>query len=276
MITKCSLATVIASSAGKLNPNPNYRPPQLPPPTTLPLRHCSHNEDSKPIGETECLLSLLCPNPEIRRNKEHYILATADAETPSSNPSENDRQKQSSRHAARPPRNEIKHGARAIPGVPIIYVKRSVMILEPMSGPSESVRDGVEKVKLRSGVVSTGGVTGKRKRDGDEDAGEDEGKEEEKKKKKKKGKGAGGPNPLSVKKPKSKNVEKAASTAGAAGKSNKADDGAAPAEEKRSEGQTEQGEGKVKTKRKRRHKSSKQDGGNAAVEGDDTAMDVES
>lgn len=273
MITKCSLATVIASSGGKLNPNPHYRPPQLPPPTVLPLRHCVHNEESKPIGETECVLSLLCPNPEIKRNKEHYILATADAETPTASDNDNKKKQKQSLPTA-PPRNEIKQGARNIPGVPIIYVKRSVMILEPLSGASERVRQGVEKGKLRAGVSSTADATGKRKRDDDDDESDNEVKEE--KKKKKKPKGTSGPNPLSVKKAKPKNVENAASGAGARA-DKKADNVAASAEDEKPEGQTEEGEWKVvKTKRKRRHKSSKQDGDNREVEGGDTAMDVDS
>lgn len=273
MITKCSLATVIASSAGKINPNPHYRPPQLPPPTVLPLRHCSHNAESKPISETECILSLLCPNPEINRNKEHYILATADAEAPPV--PENYNKKQKRPLPVAPPRNEIKQGARNIPGVPIIYVKRSVMILEPLSGPSERVRQGVEKGKLRAGVISTADATGKRKRDDGDEESENEVKEE--KKKRKKAKGAGGPNPLSVKKSKPKNAEKAASGASAGIESKKKDATAATAEDNGPEGQTEQEEWKVvKTKRKRRHKSSKQDGDTGEVEGGDAAMEVDS
>ncbi|KAK2765448.1 hypothetical protein FQN54_008301 [Arachnomyces sp. PD_36] len=270
MITKCSLATVISSSAGKSNPNPHYRPPHLPPPTVLPLRHCSHNEDSKPIDEVECLLSLLSPNAEVKKNKEHYILATADAGIPGDDGQKNNKQTFT-------PRNEIKHGARAIPGVPIIYVKRSVMILEPLSGPSENVREGVERGKLRTGVSSTAPTTGKRKRDGDEGEGENAGKTE-KKKKERGGKKVSGPNPLSMLKPKAKKFKTApAPGGGEEAKSTKVDIGAATTEEKNSEGQTENGEPSVKTKRKRRHKSSRRDGDQGPVEdGNGTAMDVES
>src|SRR5699024_11198772 len=82
VLTKCSLAAIMASQP--INPKTNnpYRPMHLPPPTTLPLRHCSHNEDSTPIDESSCLLSLVSPNPELKRNKEHYILATADPPSP--------------------------------------------------------------------------------------------------------------------------------------------------------------------------------------------------
>ncbi|EEP81909.1 predicted protein [Uncinocarpus reesii 1704] len=189
-ITKCSLAAVMAastssshssSSTPQSRPPPQRRPAQLPPPTVLPLRYCSHNEDDTPIDETACLLSLLSPSQDSKKNKEHYILASADPVPP--------REDGKRKSTKPPPRYNLRRDARLIPGVPIIYVKRSVMILEPMSGSSEGVRDGVERGKFKTGLVST---VAKRKR-------EDDGDTETKPKKAKKVKG---PNPLSVKKPK--------------------------------------------------------------------------
>jgi U3 small nucleolar RNA-associated protein 23 len=84
----------------------------------------------------------------------------------------------------------------------MVYIKRSVMIMEPMSEQSEGVRLGVEKGKLRGGV-KPGMASVKRKREDDEEnvnGGEKAG--EEKEKKKRKIPGPKGPNPLSVKKPK--------------------------------------------------------------------------
>lgn len=151
------------------------------------------------------------------------------------------------------------------------------MILEPLSGPSENVREGVERGKLRTGVSSTAAVTGKRKRDGEDEGGENAGKTE-KKKKEKGGKKVSGPNPLSMKKPKTKKVKTAAAEGGESGvKGAKADNTTIAAEKGKSEEQVEQGEGIVKTKRKRRHKSSKQDGDNRALDyGDAPAVEVES
>ncbi|KKZ62170.1 hypothetical protein EMCG_03308 [[Emmonsia] crescens] len=257
-ITKCSLAAVMASSPQQPNSRPNARPPQLPPPTVLPLRYCSHKEDSKTIDEVDCLLSLLSPSPELKKNKEHYILATADPE-----PTNTHTQKWKSIAAAapEPPTNYLRKGARQIPGVPIIYVKRSVMILEPLSNSSEGVREGVERGKLRTGVTKT--VAGKRKRDDGEEG--EEGLEEDRSAatKEKKPKKVKGPNPLSMKKP--KNKAKPSSGGGGSGEGNEdkrlAEVEQQPAHDSK-DGNTKEpsnggGESTGKTKRKRRHKSHK-------------------
>ncbi|KAF4221006.1 hypothetical protein CNMCM8980_002884 [Aspergillus fumigatiaffinis] len=246
LLTKCSLAAIMASQP--INPKTNnpYRPTHLPPPTILPLRHCSHNEDSTPIDEVECLLSLLSPSKEVKRNKEHYTLATADPPAPAKADSGDGKKRKrgddEGRDALRRAQ-KLRIGARSIPGVPIVYVKRSVMILEPMSTPSEEVRDGVENSKFRAGLNDEA-VLGKRKRteDGEE------------KKKKRGAKKPKAPNPLSVKKPKKKMAE----TAGG------------PKQEKRKEQQSDEvperanddGESSApKPKRRRRHhKSSRGDG----------------
>lgn len=235
-----------------INPKTNnpVRPEHLPPPTTLPLRHCSHNEDDTPIDEAECLLSLLCPNKETMRNKEHYILATADPPSAEvlaqngepSNPkkrkrAENLHQELSQKASA------LRAGARSIPGVPIVYVKRSVMILEPMSAPSEQARLGVEQSKFRTGIDEALSVVGKRKRDEN-----DEGKRPRPKK-------AKGPNPLSVKKPKKRDKQRPEDQ----GKKNK--ESSANENSEHNEAGPD-GEAAVKTKRKRRHKSSKAAGDN--------------
>lgn len=193
-------------AAQPINPRTEkpYRPLFLPPPTELPLRHCSHNADSTPIDEIECLLSLLSPNADAKKNKEHYILASADPILRKSNNNDNqprrrkteeDRKEEEAMRRSR----ALRSAARAIPGVPIIYVKRSVMVLEPMSNPSEMVRDGHERGKFRAGL-DVDPMLGKRKRDGEGD--EDVSETEEPKKKR--GPKVKGPNPLSVKKSKKK------------------------------------------------------------------------
>ncbi|KAJ5259733.1 hypothetical protein N7524_008795 [Penicillium chrysogenum] len=204
LLTKCSLAAIMA--AQPINPKTEkpYRPLFLPPPTELPLRHCSHNADSTPIDEVECLLSLLSPNPDSKKNKEHYILASADPIVRKTNNSENQprrRKTEEDRKEEEAMRRShaLRAGARSIPGVPIIYVKRSVMVLEPMSGPSEMVRDGHERGKFRAGL-DVDPMLGKRKRDGEAD-GESA---DEAEPKKKRGPKVKAPNPLSVKKPKKK------------------------------------------------------------------------
>ncbi len=96
--------------------------------------------------------------------------------------------------------------------MPLVYVKRSVMVMEPMAEASVDVREGIEKSKFRSGLRGRGTASlGKRKRE-HRDSGDSKVPESEEVKliaegderavKKKKARGPKGPNPLSVKKPK--------------------------------------------------------------------------
>jgi U3 small nucleolar RNA-associated protein 23 len=62
---------------------------------------------------------------------------------------------------------------REIPAVPLIYEKRSVIILEPMSESTEKLRRREEVAKYRDGIKSRGSNLGKRKRE-DEDNSEAE------------------------------------------------------------------------------------------------------
>ncbi|KAF9886639.1 hypothetical protein FE257_011279 [Aspergillus nanangensis] len=206
LLTKCSLAAMMANQPLHPRTNNPIRPPHLPPPTEVPLRHCSHNADNTPIDETACLLSLLSPSTEANRNKEHYTLATADPPMPKeSSSSGNNATGQKRKRNASEIESEkalrraqtLRASARAIAGVPIVYVKRSVMVLEPMSRLSEGIREGYEMGKFRAGLsepqkkTKAAGVAG-----------------EESKKKKKEKNQVKAPNPLSVKKPK-KRVEDA-------------------------------------------------------------------
>lgn len=142
------------------------------------------------------------------------------------------------------------------------------MVLEPMSTPSETVRDGVEKDKFRAGLDVEPSL-GKRKREGE---GEGE-------KKKKPGlKKAKGPNPLSVKKPKKRAAESGSGTAPKKAKS-KTDAGEAT-EGNGDVPENADGEeaGVAKTKRRRRHHKSapregQEDSAPAAEAGQ--AMEVE-
>jgi U3 small nucleolar RNA-associated protein 23 len=122
---------------------------------TCERRRCGHIPD--PIPSHKCLTSCLDISGE---NKHRYILATQDA--------------------------ELRAEMRQIPGVPLIYIKRAVMVMEPISPATLAKRDALERSKL-------GGMErlGKRKQRDEED-------EEDKPKKKKKGPKE--PNPLSVKK----------------------------------------------------------------------------
>ena len=195
-VTQCTLAKITKEHERVTGGKGKRRPDFLPPPTDLPLRYCKHkNEDGEDLGVVEewrCLLDLLAGQPkgnEQAKNKQHYILATADA-------SEQE-QRRSNDHI------EVRERARLIPGVPIVYVKRSVMILEELSAASERLRLGEEKEKFREGLIST---DRKRKRgdEGEEEFVEGLTGDEEHDAPRKRGHRAKGPNPLSVQKKKVK------------------------------------------------------------------------
>jgi len=124
-------------------------------------RRCGHIPD--PVVGHDCITA--CLNVE-GENKHRYILATQD--------------------------EELRAEMRSVPGVPMVYIRRAVMIMEPPSQASLTRRDTREREKL-------GGLE-KRKRDG----GEAEGEADVKRKKRK---GPKEPNPLSVKKKKKNEAE---------------------------------------------------------------------
>lgn len=156
-------------------------------------RMCGHHELPAPLGAEECILSVLDPKGA-GTNKHRYVVATQDY--------------------------EVRARLRKVAGVPLVYINRSVMILEPMGQRTEEVRESEEKSKIRSGLKSRRALMGslgvKRKRDEDE-AGEEGGISRSSvsaadgsavaPKKQKKAKGLKGPNPLAVKKAKKEPVK---------------------------------------------------------------------
>lgn len=148
-ITQCTLAKMMEDFQKHKEKTGDKRkggrPEFLPPPTEVPLRYCKHkDEEGKEMGvldENRCLLDLLggqVKGNEMVKNKQHYILATAEA---------------SESETRRKGHVELRERARMVPGVPIVYVKRSVMILEELSGASEAVRRGEERAKFREGLA---------------------------------------------------------------------------------------------------------------------------
>lgn len=106
---------------------------------------------------------------------------------------------------------EVRRWCRGVRGVPLVYVKRSVMIMEPMAESSMNVREGIERGKFRTGLRGRGlGIGAKRKREegggdterNEAEIAEDDDQGEERALKKKRARGPKGPNPLSVKKSK--------------------------------------------------------------------------
>lgn len=220
-VTKCTLAAIEAQSLST-TPTSNgrpIRPPYLPPPTDLPLRHCSHKENpDSVVPEAECLLDILSGgaltarsvNPhsgKMAKNKEHWVLASADEVDVESEAQISKKRKRSEDEVV-----DIRGLARQIPGVPVIYVKRSVMVLEELSGASLNIRRTSEKEKIgrtRPGAAAVNAVD-----EGEDEDGEDEeeaNNEEadvsgELPPKTKRRKGPKQPNPLSVKKKKAKSL----------------------------------------------------------------------
>jgi U3 small nucleolar RNA-associated protein 23 len=223
-ITQCTLAKIQAEWEKHKervgDKRKGGRPEWLPPPTEVPLRYCKHRDgegnevEAGKMGEERCLLDLLggqVRGEQVVKNKQHYVLATADRD-------EGRREDAGGKGRKGP---ELRERARLIPGVPIVYVKRSVMILEELSGASEMVRRGEEREKFKEGL---GLVDRKRKRgDGEADGVEIEDEmlrellqEDEVQRPTARGLGrAKGPNPLSVKKKKTKHVVDGPNDAGA-------------------------------------------------------------
>ncbi|KXL46044.1 MAG: hypothetical protein FE78DRAFT_70436 [Acidomyces sp. 'richmondensis'] len=162
-------------------------------------RRCGHHELEEPLSAEECLLSVVDPKGS-GKNKHRYVVATQD--------------------------QNVRARMRNVAGVPLVYINRSVMILEPMAAITEAVKNAEERGKIRSGLKGrrpTDVVGMKRKREGDSDQELDiperakaiaaaEGANTHVElsvsaPKKRKIRGPKGPNPLSVKKPKKDRVK---------------------------------------------------------------------
>ncbi|KAI1018938.1 hypothetical protein LB505_002857 [Fusarium chuoi] len=195
---------------------------------TLERRRCGHHPDDypEPLSTQECLRSVVDPKDTLQ-NKHRYVVASQD--------------------------QEVRRMLRGIKGVPLIYIKRSVMILEPMADESVQVRAKEERSKFRAEIKNQ---LGKRKReDADDDDKADkktDNNSEEQKQKKKKGHGPKGPNPLAVQKPKKAKTE-----------------GQQPRKRESTDAKDVPQEGAGKRKRRRRNKATAADEGetdNAAAE----------
>ncbi|KAL7959999.1 Fcf1 domain-containing protein [Trichoderma compactum] len=167
---------------------------------TFERRRCGHhpNEYPKPLETMECMRSVVDPK-STGENKHRYVVASQSL--------------------------DVRRMLRGIRGVPLIYIKRSVMILEPMADESVQIREREEKRKFRAELKNT---LGKRKREekeernGDEGEGDDDGSESDdddvkqgkaaqestSETKPKKNRGTKGANPLSMKKKKPQQLPK--------------------------------------------------------------------
>ena len=124
-------------------------------------RRCNHSP-SDPLEPSQCIKSIVDIEGE---NKFRYVVATQDP--------------------------DLRKHLRMVPGVPLIYMKRSVMVMEPMSSSSAQYASDFENQKLKAML-------------NDSEAGKVHKNEESNDARPlKKRKGPKEPNPLSVKKKKS-------------------------------------------------------------------------
>ncbi|KAI0006324.1 Fcf1-domain-containing protein [Xylariaceae sp. FL0662B] len=222
MITQCSMRHLYAR---KSEPGVEAAIEQAK--SQFERRRCGHHPDEypEPLSALECLHSVIDPkNSGVNRHR--YVCAIND--------------------------DAVRASLREIPGIPQIFIRRSVMIMEPMASVTAKARSKDERSKFRAELTKP---KGKRKRPEDDEDDKDDkartagvaGANKPEQKKKKKIPGRKEPNPLSVKKKKStpsKPIEK-------------------PTEEHSEKAETEEpavtedagSEEAPKRKRRRRHKS---------------------
>lgn len=142
-------------------------------------RRCGHKET---LSSFECMKSITNVEGE---NKYRYLVVTQD--------------------------ENLRTSLRNIAGVPLVFLHRSVLVMEPLSKVTKRVVSAVERMKLTQGLNSID--AGKRSRDSDNEDGEDgEGDDKNSENRPvKKGKKVKGVNPLAMKK-KQKKVVPAKST----------------------------------------------------------------
>ena len=202
---------------------------------TYERRRCGHLPEDypTPLSAKACICSVVDPK-DSKTNKHRYVVASQDL--------------------------EVRKEMRGIMGVPLVYINRSVMIMEPMASASVETRERGEKSKFREGIKGRERGSGSLKRVREEDG---EGEVEEQKKKRKI-KGPKGPNPLSVKKPKKKPVEgNSAKVSPKKEKKEKEETKTGTAAQ--SQGEADGSDPTVKRKRKRKHKSATGSGEKAVV-----------
>lgn len=146
-------------------------------------RRCGHHPDDfpEPLSTLECLTSCVDPK-DSGINKFRYIVASNNG--------------------------EVRAALRGICGVPLVYIKRSVMIMEPMASATSAAKSKEEAAKYKAEIRQPRATRKRQLNDtGDVDEstepisqgtmrGESAGSRT-----KKKTYGPKGPNPLSVKKP---------------------------------------------------------------------------
>lgn len=253
MITQCSIRHLYTATAE----TPAIKSGWIDTAKQMERRRCGHHELPEPLSTLGCLSDVVDPKSS-GTNKHRYCVASQE--------------------------QEVRQKMRSIAGVPLVYINRSVMIMEPMAAATSNVREQDERDKVRAGLKGRRGPSGveagvgdKRKRD-DDDEDEEEvdgaagramrsglpaGAQAQGKPQTKKRKGPKGPNPLSVKKSKKPETQ-AAAVEGEKKAIRNAAKKDPQAEEKALDGAIAvdsavtvdgDGDGQAKKKRRRKHKS---------------------
>lgn len=144
-------------------------------------RRCNHQDLDEPLSTLECLSEVVDPKSS-GTNKNRYIICSNDL--------------------------RVRKHMRTIAGVPLIYISKSVVLMEPMANATEELREREEKSKFKMGLKGQRkpDQAPKRKRD-DEEQGDDQSTPggatgDARPSKKKKAHGPKQPNPLSMKRAK--------------------------------------------------------------------------
>ncbi|CZR50907.1 related to rRNA-processing protein UTP23 [Phialocephala subalpina] len=220
MVTQCSMRHLYNA---KDEPGVSYLIDKA---KTYERRRCGHHPEDfpEPLSEKECMSSVVDPKGS-KHNKNRYVVASQDL--------------------------DVRKSMRTVLGVPLVYINRSVMIMEPMASSTADNREKEERGKFRAGLKRGSGSLKRKREDEDEDGDHKENITEDVPKKKKKVKGPKGPNPLSVKKPKKKVEEDVATSSTTKLKKESKDH----TESLPSLGQADGSDQTAKRKRKRKHKS---------------------
>jgi U3 small nucleolar RNA-associated protein 23 len=146
-------------------------------------RRCNHQDLDEPLSTLECLSEVVDPK-DSGTNKNRYIICSDDV--------------------------QVRKKMRSIAGVPLIYISKSVVLMEPMANATEELREREEKSKFKMGLKGQRKpdqlLAPKRKRDNEEEGDDksiaDGATGDARPSKKKKAYGPKAPNPLSMKKAK--------------------------------------------------------------------------
>ncbi|KAI4090539.1 MAG: hypothetical protein LQ344_004680 [Seirophora lacunosa] len=177
MITQCSIRHLYTLPVPQAEKDPLILLAK-----SMERRRCNHHELEDPLSTLECLSSVIDPKKSAT-NRNRYVVASQE--------------------------DEVRRFCRSVRGVPLVYVKRSVMIMEPMAESTIGVKEGMEREKFRAGLRRR--PTKRKREDNDEKAeGNDDrgnkhddehaGGDEDIHKKRSRVRGPKEPNPLSVKK----------------------------------------------------------------------------